>query len=379
MRLSLADLRSTLLFEITHDNVPAGSESITGGGGSIAWLAARAPAATMLTWDGRRGAAFPLERWAFGYDGFQIEDGPDGRITRVIPTYKPTVLDNFMVSPNGRRVAWDVNLVAGMSPDRSGTIHRRHLVFVADLDGRNETMVLDERYAVPSMFADADETRHLLAWSRVNSDRLYLERLRIGQVTLEQVGPYAYDLRTRSMDTTRAFPAGILALSPDERLLAHTPNDESCCGGINATNNRLLVRELATGRDQVILDEWREFGDSIAVEPGTNGGEDYLPTSAAFSPDGRSLAVTIAHAVDSLASPDRQLTLIRSLAPGDRGRLRTGRVLVGWRDNTQVLLGARRATDSDRGVLDSLFLYDPTRDRETVLPIAGIIPIAVGP
>src|SRR5262249_44637179 len=153
-RLSLASLRSTLLFEILPDATPARAESIAGGGGSIAWLARRKPEAALLTWDGQHGSAFPLERRPFGMAGFQLEYDANHEIVQVIPEYQETVLDEFLVSADGRRVAWDVNLVAGMTPDSSGTIYRRHLVFESDLDGRNQSQVLDERYSVPYLFAD---------------------------------------------------------------------------------------------------------------------------------------------------------------------------------------------------------------------------------
>lgn len=381
MRLRLDDLRSTLRFEIPAAAVPARAESIDAAGGAIAWLATRDPAATLLTWDGRRGAAFALERWAFGLAGFELEEGADGEVRRVVPAFQETVLDGFQVSPDGRRVAWDVNLVAGMTPDSGGTIHRRHLVFAADLDGRNEETLLDERFAQHSLFADADQTRHLFAWSRVHPDRLYLTRLRIGQLTSEETGPYTLELRTGRVDSTRAFSGVLLAFSPDETRLAHTPNDQSCCGGLNYTNNRVLVRDLATGRDQVVLDEWAQFGDSLVETPDHPGGlEDYLPVRAAFSPDGRTLAVTIEHWSDSLAwRPDAHLTWIRALAAGDPGRVRPGRVLVGWRDAGRVILGRPRVNQLERGVLDSLFVYDLARDRETPLSLTGVMPITIGP
>jgi hypothetical protein len=381
MRLDLRDLRSTLLFEIPPDAAPARAESIRAGGGSVAWLASRRPAAAMLTWDGQRGGAFPLERWAFGHEGFDLEYGTNDEIVRVIPRYRETVLDGFLVSPDGRRMAWDVNLVAGMTPESTGTIHRRHLVFVSDLDGRNESLVLDERFSVPSIMADADEERHLLFWSRVDPNRLYLTRLHIGQLQSETVGPYAFDLRTRTMDSTRALPGQILALSPDETRFAHTPNDESCCGGLNYTNNLVRVRDVASGRDVVVLDEWKEFGNTEGgvgdVEPNA---QEYLPTTAAFSPDGGILAVSLEKwTFKSGFEPELRLTLIRSVSPGDPGRLRRNRVLVGWRDDAQVILGRRAAPDPGTGMLDSLFVYDPVRDRETALPLTRIIPIGIGP
>jgi hypothetical protein len=373
-------LRSTLRFEIPADAAPAGADSIASCGGSIAWLACRNPAATLLTWDGQRGSAFPLERWAFGMAGFGLDYGANHEIVKVIPEYRETVLDGFMVSPDGRRVAWDVNLVAGMTPESTGTIHRRHLVFVSDLDGRNQSLVLDERFSVPSLFADADQERHLFAWSRVSPTRLYMTRLHIGQLQSEETGLYALDLRTQTVDSARAFPCVPLALSPDETHLAHTPNDGSCCGGLNATNNLVLVRDLATGKDRLVLDEWKEFGDSLELFPDDPRAEDYLPTRAVFSPDVRTLAVTIEHWSASIPlHPEAFLTLIRSVTAPDGGRIRRGRVLVGWQDDAHVILGRPSAPYPGRGTLDSLFLYDPVRDRETPLPLTGILPLAIGP
>src|SRR5262245_50635330 len=209
-----------------------------------------------------------------------------------------------------------------------------------------------------------------------------MTRVHLGQTTSERVGLYVLDLKTRTVDSTRAFPSEPLALSPDETRLAWTPNDQSCCGGLNYTNNQVLVRDLATGRDQLVLDEWKEFGDSLDLDPDDPRAEDFIPDHASFSPNGRRLAITIEHWSSAIRwRPDSLLTLIRSVTPGDRGLIRHGRVFVGWQDDAHVLLGRLKGPDPDsgRGMLDSLFVYDVERDRETPLPLTRILPIGVGP
>jgi hypothetical protein len=44
----------------------------------------------------------------------------------------------------------------------------------------------------------------------------------------------------------------VLALSEDETLAAYTPNEGSCCGGINQTNNQVLVKNFKTGKGSVV-------------------------------------------------------------------------------------------------------------------------------
>jgi hypothetical protein len=38
-------------------------------------------------------------------------------------------------------------------------------------------------------------------------------------------------------------------------ISAYTPNEGSCCGGINQTNNQVIVKNLKTGKGSVVFDE----------------------------------------------------------------------------------------------------------------------------
>jgi hypothetical protein len=66
-------------------------------------------------------------------------------------------LSTFLLSPDGSKIAWNVNVITGLSPVDAGTSRQRHVIYRADIDGKNRELVLEQNYDRPE-----DQTRR--AW-----------------------------------------------------------------------------------------------------------------------------------------------------------------------------------------------------------------------
>ena len=309
---------------------------------------------------------------------FGIEYGKDGEISRVVPRIGDTYLSAFLLSPEGSKIAWNVNVITGLSPEDAGTSRQRHIIYRADIDGKNRKLVLEQNYDVTGIFADATEDRRLFRWSRTNPEWIYFTRFEGKQLGVVHSGLYRCNIRTGSLEVVDDTIEEVLALSEDDTLAAYTPNEGSCCGGINQTNNQVIVKNLKTGKGSVVFDEWEEFANK-PLEPGEEGiGEEIMPASAFFSPDGKRLAITVRRWSSSSSVPSRVMTIARKIKSGGRGGYMEGRCALGWLDNRRVLLGECHVSNVEKRFFGSLYLYDVEKQIETLLPVEDIFPIGVG-
>ena len=372
-RLSFPDLRSETILVFAEGEDPEGLEKIRASAGKVVWVRKEGDVTSLLSWDGSGRSRLPLERHVSMEEGiFGIEYGKDGEISRVVPRIGDTYLSGFLLSPDGSRIAWNVNIITGLSPEEAGTSHQRHLIYRADIDGKNRELVLEQNYDVTGIFADATEDRRLFRWSRNNPEWIFFTRFEGKQLGGVHVGLYRCNIRTGAVEVVDDTIEEVLALSEDETLAAYTPNEGSCCGGINQTNNQVIVKNLGTGKGSVVFDEWGEFANK-PLEPGEEGiGEEIMPVSAFFSPEGKRLAITVRRWSSSSSIPSRFMAIARKIESGGRGGYMEERCALGWLDNRRVLLGECHASNGQKWFFRSLYFYDVEKQVKTLLPLEEI-------
>ena len=114
-------------------------------------------------------------------------------------------------------------------------------MFEAGLPWKVSRLALDQAYDIPGYESDNEGRRCLRQWSQIQPDRIYLTEHFDQQLAAPDFGLFSCDLRTGTVDTVATISAIVLALSPDERQMAITPNDESCCGAITAPNRSRAI------------------------------------------------------------------------------------------------------------------------------------------
>lgn len=378
-RLSLVDLNTTTILSLPNDSVPERRSDLCADSGHVVWALRNAEKPALLRWNGRTMSSIPIEpNHSFDLDGFSIA-GRGDRDEDLGTESKDVFYDDVLLSPDGMKVAWNVNVVTKLTIEDSGTARQKHMIYWADIDGTKRKHALDQDYDVTGIIAENNEVRRLLRWSRLDPASVLFTRFQSGQLVDQYMGLYRASLSSGTVRVLDESLDQVLAVSEDEWLVAHTPNDESCCGHVNQTNNRLLIKDLRTGRETIVFDEWAEFANKSVDDPWTEGHtEEIQPVAADFSPNGMKVAVTLRRTSSNRDVPPRLMTTIREIKPVTKTRFIEDRCVVGWRDNRDVILGECRL-QSDEAHIEGTVLFLNTESRaETPLPLMNVVPIGVG-
>jgi hypothetical protein len=375
--MALATLRPETVVRLPAEEARGPGALIRFSGGTVAWLGKQDGATILRYHAGGRLGFLPLPPNGSFMGGFSWEAWPQGILKLAVVSDRP--VDGFLVSPDGSRIAWNVNRVDLSDPEGEGITRNLHLVYLRTVRGPGEgRLVLAQEYDVPGFNADHMEWRKLLRWSDRSQDRIFFTRYEAGQLHDSHVGLYELDTRTGMAETVDESVERILDLSPRESLVAHTANDTTCCGGINYTNNWVRIREISTGAETTVFDEWKEFGNTVAPSEGDEG-EDYTPANGFFSPDGSRLAFTVLKAGFSKDRLVRTpcLSIVCDAEGGTRKAFLAERRVLGWADRERILLGSCRSDGKDDDIVDRVFLYDIKEGSERELPVRGIVWIGV--
>ena len=285
---------------------------------------------------------------------FGIEYGKDGEISRLVPRIADAYLSTFLLSPDGSKIAWNVNVISGLSSEDAGTSRQQHIIYRADIDGKNRKLVLKQNYDVTGIFADATEDRRLFRWSRTNPEWIYFTRFEGKQLGVVHVGLYRCNIQTGSLEVVDDTIEEVLALSEDETLAAYTPNEGSCCGGINQTNNQVIVSRL------------RRMGGVRQQTTGTGRGRGW----------GRN------HARSRLLFPRRQaachhcppMVIVKQRSVPGHDDSPEDRIRRAWWVQGRAMC---RASNVEKRFLGALYLYDVEKQIITLLPVNEIFPLGV--
>ncbi len=321
----------------------------------------------LYTWDGTNLNKINLARYQTATSsGIAEQTGEE------VPLgFSDIYLNDFLISPTGLQIAWNINrLTKVIYDDRGGTSFTAHDVKIASLDGHNTRTVLSEKMTSSGFLADHAESRQLLCWSRLNPDRLFLTTHFESQLNSGSRGLYSLDIKTNKIKLINASVEEMLDFSPDERLIALTPVDETCCGGSNYTNNTVDILDLSSGKSKTIYDEWKEFNNIYNGPDEAKGEEEYYPANALFSPSDDLIAISIAG--------NKNFATIRRVGTGKEiFKMENSRV-IGWIDNDHLLLGKGFKYFHDKDAqYAGLFIYHIKSGKEEILSLRNVVIISM--
>ena len=173
-RLPLLEGRLEKIFDFSESlDVPEAS-AIRATKGRLLWSDPGNPGA-LITWDGKRIGRISLPRhrmariwtgYGFLWDeeeksgGGRKPDGKEGAALNLADIW----FTGYLLAPDGRRAAWNVNETLRGSKQGSGSFLQRHLIYSSKLDGSKIRQVFSEDYVVDGVFADSSEHRRLRFW-----------------------------------------------------------------------------------------------------------------------------------------------------------------------------------------------------------------------
>jgi tetratricopeptide (TPR) repeat protein len=252
---------------------------------------------------------------------------------------------SFSLSPNGAEIIASACREVFIVDTAHGTVFTQILVSCLEPGKKEFNAPRIDTVATTGFHADASFQRVLWGWDFHDPEAALLQDLYPGQLEtkvlrLWKYYPQTHAYRLASPDVQRCFSTSL-----NGTYVLFTNNDETCCAGINYTDNRLILLHTETGSSATIYDEWGRFGNHGKLE-------EHEPTKAEMSPDGRWIAATISNLYDPTSHSTGSSEDSRDLSgkvTGDvqlfvialDGTVRlvvSNRELVGWLDATHILI-----------------------------------------
>lgn len=253
----------------------------------------------------------------------------------------------FALSPDGRQIVATAFSDFRLLDTAHGTLFTKILI---------SSMVLGESEFAPPRIdtvvtewynADNSFRRILRTWEDHRPNSILLQDFNPGQLSSVTRHLWSYDVGSRSYTLITNEIQIYLASSKNGRFILSTNNDESCCGGVNYTDNLLILQDLQTGHSSVIYDEWARFHNQKRPE-------EHTPKAACFSPDGMNIAATIRHFYepggrslgtepndDASGEVSANLQVFVFRIDGSIVDTLTDREVVGWLDDRNLLVAPR--------------------------------------
>lgn len=269
-------------------------------------------------------------------------------------------LTSFLISPNGQCIVWCVNGVTGYPDDDAGRLgaaeYKAEIVYASKIGPLDQKEVFRQSYRIDLDHSDHREKKKLLTWSRVNPATLYMTTYFEEQLYKGYRGIKAINFISGKEENIGDDVEEFLAISPDEKKVAYTPNDETCCAGTNYTNNAVIIKDIASNKNITIYDEWKEFGNEGKEQ-------DYFPFRAAFSPDGTKIAISI--------TGGKQLSTIRTIDGTGKQININDRFVIGWLNQNSLILG-KMDGDYEKNRIKDAYIFDIKSGKEESLSLIGV-------
>ncbi len=275
-------------------------------------------------------------------------------------------ITSFLFSPNGQCLVWNANWRAGFPVIDEGRFsdseNKENSVFISKTGSQDRIEVYRQTYRVDHLGSDNREDKQLVAWSAIMPSTLYLTTKVERQLYSGHTGIYVVDFASGTETILNGEIEEFLAMSSDERKIAYTPNDKTCCGGSNYTNNTVIIWNAVSKKSASVYDEWKEFGNQ--------GKEDeYVPDTAVFSPDGNLIAISIVG--------NKYFTTIRKVDGGGNILTVADRFAVGWLDQDTLILGKRSKADyRQRYKVQDMYIYKLKSGKEEPLSLNNVTYLA---
>lgn len=194
----------------------------------------------------------------------------------------------FQVSPSGERILFydtDVQIYDKME----GRFLREFIVSQL-LFGKTQIQtlyrgVLDTCWLI----ADQDHYRYFLGWPELQEEFVFFNDFLPGQLTNQSKYLWAFDLNTKTFRLLSSKVEDAHSVSRTGTKVLFSNNDETCCSGINYTDNQLFEYDILTHQITKIYSEYETFGNKDQPS-------EYIPMNARFSPN----EIRIAYEIEKL-------------------------------------------------------------------------------
>ena len=200
-----------------------------------------------------------------------------------------------------------------------------------------------DTFATTGFHADARFERILVGWDAHDSGAVLLQDLYPGQLESKILHLWKYYPQIHTYVLASSDVQDYFSTSLNGTYILFTNNDETCCAGINYSDNQIILQNVETHVNTTVYDEWNRFGSMDKQE-------EHQPRKAEISPDGKWIAATIENLYDPTShSPGSSSSSTGGAVTADFQLFIFGlnaevrlvishRQLVGWLDATHILV-----------------------------------------
>lgn len=193
---------------------------------------------------------------------------------------------SFKVSPNGRMILAYGKRDYALVDSSVGVLYSEFLAARLEVGDSLFQIPARDTVVTDGVHADAQFQRFFEGWAPDNEDVALFSDFDPGQLSSVSKGLWRYHTLKRSFTLATAESEITLDISLDGKYVLYTNNDETCCSGINYTDNLLILRHLGSRQERILYNEWGEFGNADKAE-------EHVPRNAGISPDNRWIVATI--------------------------------------------------------------------------------------
>jgi len=207
--------------------------------------------------------------------------------------------------------------------------------------------------SIDSLLDDTIYSRGILGWSNLNPNCILLGNFFSGQLDHGYTDLLHYDFIKQEYTGVDSLVEDYFSMAHDENRILYTNNDETCCSGINYTNNLLLSYDRTSGAIDTLFNEYRAFNNEKKAE-------EHAPDDAEFSPDQRFVAfnldeMVVPNAASNSSLPARDAynpvgnNTVKVLRLEDHSEMEfKDRKFYGWLDTENILAQSYKTSWSNK-------------------------------
>lgn len=285
--------------------------------------------------------------------------------------YIDKYFDDFIISPDGLSVIWNVDYDIKFGPD---TCFKKHKIFSYSLNDKIIKTIFEENYIHKGIKTGTWDKRQLVAWPI--KSKIYFNTINFGQLNTSQKYLTSYNLSKNKKSSVYSKIERVLFIDKTCGNIYYTNTDETCCAGLNYTNNKIYYYDQISLKSKLIFDEYLTYKNnkcSPPVSENDNKLKDFIPQLCSTSPNGSVVGFSLLGIKNWNASSFSWITWIKSLNNQFQQIQLEEKIIIGWLNNYEVIVAEKKSNNMNDLLLMKIYIFNLHDKKFVELPIENII------
>ncbi|HNW98926.1 MAG TPA: hypothetical protein PKK00_11000 [Bacteroidales bacterium] len=275
--------------------------------------------------------------------------------------------DDFFISPDGNSIIWssDCNLTYTLD-----SCKKKFQIYKYDLSKQKTEKIFEEKYKFGGLGYSNFEYRKLIHYS--DSGYIYFNTLQQGQLNSKEINLVKYNINNKKKSFVSSKIEKVLLIDDLNKKIIYTNDDQSCCGGLNYTNNLIFDYNYITNKTTEIFNEQETYKNhkSYMPVPIDETIKDYIPEKVNISENNDVVGFSLLGIKDD--NHFVWLTTIKSLS----GKIKTtgfeNKIIINWIHESDVLLGSLPDNNYNFKINEHVFIFNLKEKKLRELPLKNV-------